>query len=134
MKKTAFFAFLAMACAARCALALDATLMADGSVRFGPDGSYSLKPVLFLKGWKSTTTAGGYAIKNPGVATYRLENDKTALADATTTLKQLDGGKAKVVFSITPRKDVETVTSGCVVRATKFGENVPSPLSSSMKL
>ena len=86
---------LGIAFAAHGAFALDATLLADGSVRFGPEGSYSLKPVVFLPGWKGTTSAGGYALKKPGVASYRLENGGTVLADATTTLSQLDGGKAK---------------------------------------
>ncbi len=109
------FVALGVAFAAHCAFALDAMLMADGSVRFGPDGSYSLKPVLFLPEWKSTTSAGGYAVRDPGVATFRLESGGTVIADATTTISQLDGGKSKVVFSVTPRKDTKTISCCCTV-------------------
>ena len=71
MNRAAIFAIAAVAVfASRSVFALDATLMADGSVRFGPDGSYSLKPILFLPEWKGTTSAGGYSVKKPGVASY----------------------------------------------------------------
>jgi hypothetical protein len=71
--------------------------------------------MLILTGWKSANAKGGYEIKKPGTAAYRLDIDGETVGDAKTTLVQLDGGKAKAVFSITPRKDVETVSCGCTV-------------------
>ena len=116
MKKSFFWAVaVATALSALGAAAMDATLGASGYVRFGSGGDYAIKPMLYLPGWKSANSQGGYEIKKPGVTTYRLDLGGETLADAQTTLVQLDGGKAKATFSITPRKDVETVSCGCAV-------------------
>ena len=108
-------ATLGMAIAAPAFAAFDVTLSADGSVRFAHAAGYVLRPMLFLPGWKGAQSRGGYEIKRPGVAVYRLEDGGEVVADATTTLGQLDGGKARAVFTITPRKDVETISFGCTV-------------------
>ena len=105
----------ALVCNVQTAEPLDATLMVDGSVRLGSECDRILKPMLFLPDWKSVQSRGGYEIKNPGIATYRLEKGGEVLADATTTLRQLDDGKAKAVFTITPRKDIETISFGCAI-------------------
>ena len=108
MSATAVFAALGAA-------AMDVTLGANGFVRFGSGGDYAVKPMLILPDWKSVDAKGGYEIKNPGTATCRLDMDGETIADAKTTLKQLDGGKAKAVFSITPRKDIQSISCGCTV-------------------
>ena len=96
--------------------AVDAMLSADGAIRFAQSAAhYALKPMLILPGWKGAQSRGGYEVKNPGVATYRLEEGGEVLADATTTLGQLDGGKTQAVFAITPRKDLETISLGCSI-------------------
>ena len=105
----------AFSCNAQTAEPLCVTLRADGSVRLGLECDRILKPMLFLPDWKGVQSRGGYEIKNTGVATYRLEEGGEALADATTTLKPLDGDKAKAVFSITPRKDIVTLSFGCSI-------------------
>ena len=104
-------------CNAQTAVAepLDATLRVDGSVRLGSECDRILKPMLFLPDWKSVQSRGDYEIKNPGIATYRLEKGGEVLADATTMLRQLDGGKATAVFAITPRSDIETISFGCSI-------------------
>ena len=108
-------AALAMAIAAPDLSAMDAVLSADGSIRFAQADDYAVRPMLFLPDWKGAQSRGGYEIKRPGVASYRLEESGEVIADATTTLKQLDGGKASAVFTITPRKDVKTISFGCTV-------------------
>ena len=108
-------AVLAMAIAAPDLSAMDATLSADGSIRFAQTDDYAVRPMLFLPDWKGAQSRGGYENKRPGVASYRLEESGEVIADATTTLKQLDGGKASAVFTITPRKDVKTISFGCTV-------------------
>ena len=109
-------AALAMAIAATDLSAMDATLSADGTVRFTQAAAnYAIKPMLFLPDWKGAQSRGGYEIKNPGVATYRLEEGGKVLADATTMLRQLDGGKVTAVFAITPRSDIETISFGCSI-------------------
>ena len=96
--------------------AMDVMLSADGSIRFSQSAAhYALKPLLILPGWKGAQSRGGYEVKNPGLATYRLEEGGEVLADAKTTLRQLDGGKAQAVFAITPRKDLETISLGCSI-------------------
>ena len=105
----------ALVCNAQTAEPLDATLRVDGSVRLGSECDRILKPMLFLPDWKSVQYRGGYEIKNPGIAAYRLEEGGEVLADAATTLRQLDDGKAKAVFTITPRKDIETISFGCAI-------------------
>ena len=117
MNLFAIIAASAFVCSAQTAVAepFCATLRADGSVRLGSECDRTLKPMLFLPDWKGVQSRGGYEIKNPGVATCRLEEGGEVFADATTTLKQLDDGKAFVVFSITPRKDIETISFGCTV-------------------
>ena len=99
--------------AAPAAEPLGVTLSADGSIRLGSGCDRILKPMLFLPDWKGTQSRGGYEIKRPGVAVYRLEEGGEVLADATTMLSQLEGGKVKAVFTIVPRKDVETISFGC---------------------
>jgi len=113
----AIIAASAFVCSAQTAVAepFYATLRADGSVCLGSECGRTLKPMLFLPDWKGAQSRGGYEIKNPGVATYRLEEGGEVFADATTTLKQLDDGKASVVFSITPRKDIETISFGSTI-------------------
>ena len=101
--------------AASAAEPLGATLLADGSIRLGSGSGRILKPMLVLPDWKGTQSRGGYEIKRPGVAVYRLEEGGEVIADATTTLSQLDGGKVKAVFAITPRRDVKTISFGCTV-------------------
>ena len=96
--------------------AMDVMLSADGSIRSSQSAAnYAIKPMLFLPEWKGVQSRGGYEIKNPGVATYRLEEGGKVLADATTMLRQLDGGKATAVFAITPRSDIETISFGCAI-------------------
>ena len=108
-------AVVAVCLAAHGFAAMEATLSPDGSVRFAQGADYALKPMLFLPGWKGAQSRGGYEIKIPGVASYRLEEGGEVLADAKTTLRQLDGGKAKAEFSLVPRKDIESISFGCAV-------------------
>ena len=117
MNLFAIIAASAFVCSAQTAVAepFYATLWADGSVRLGSECDRTLKPMLFLPEWKGVQSRGGYEIKNPGVATYRLEEGGKVLADATTMLRQLDGGKATAVFAITPRSDIETISFGCSI-------------------
>ena len=116
IKTISAVAALAMAIAATDLSAMDATLSADGTVRFTQAAAnYAIKPMLFLPDWKGAQSRGGYEIKNPGVATYRLEEGGKVLADATTMLRQLDGGKVTAVFAITPRSDIETISFGCAI-------------------
>ena len=113
--------FLAAAIASLGASAMDATLMPDGSVRLYGVGGRSLSPLLYLQGWKSLSSKGGYAIKKPGVAEFTLVDGKDVVADAWTTLAQAEGGKAKAVFSIKPRRDIETVGCGVMVSVPYSG-------------
>ena len=89
----------ALVCNVQAAESLGATLRADGSVHLGSECGRILKPMLFLPGWKGAQSRGGYEIKRSGVAAYRLEEGGVVVAGATTTLKQLDGGRATAVFS-----------------------------------
>jgi len=108
---------LAAACvfAANGATVTKATLGANGHIRFGGGVDYAVRPMLILPGWKSASAQGGYEVKYPGTATYRLDQGGETVADATTMLRQLDGGMAKAVFSLTPRKDIESISCGCTV-------------------
>ena len=92
-----------------------ATLRADGSVRFGAGSDRVLAPLVFLPGWNGAVSKGGYEIKAPGVATFRLESGGVVVMDAKTTLEQLDGGKAKVAYAFTPRADVQVLSIGCTI-------------------
>ena len=113
-----FFAVSAFVCNAQTTAVepLCATLRVDGSVCFARTDDYALRPMLFLPDWKKALSRGGYEIKRPGVAVYRLEDSGgEVIADARTTLERLNGGKAKAVFTIVPRKDVKTLSVGCAV-------------------
>ena len=93
-----------------------ATLMANGSVRIGHGNDRVLEPMAILPGWNGAVSKGGYEIKSPGVAAYRLESGGATVMDAKTTLEPLDGGKAKVVYSFTPRADVKVLSIGCSIK------------------
>jgi len=123
MKKTLLLVALLMAAVAGLAdvapsskaAPFKATLMANGSVRLGDGFGYVLSPMAFLPGWNGAVSKGGYEIKTPGVAKFRLVSGETVALDATTTLEKLADGKAKVVFSFTPRRDVEVLSIGCTI-------------------
>ena len=92
-----------------------ATLTPDGSVRFDSGNDRVLAPFVFLPGWNGAVPKGEYVIKTPGVATYRLESKGVALMDAKTSLLPLEGGKAAVEYSFTPRTDVKVLSIGCTI-------------------
>ena len=97
------------------AASLSAKLMTDGSVRLGNGQERILKPMAILPGWIGASSRGGYEIKKPGVAAFRLEAGGTTVMDATTALEPLAGGKARVTFSFTPRTDAPVLNLGCTI-------------------
>ena len=103
------------------AASLSATLMPDGSVRFGAGKERVLKPMAILPKWIGAASRGGYELKKPGVAAFRLESDGTTVMDAKTALESLADGKARVTFSFTPRADVRVLAIGCTIHLPTAG-------------
>ena len=93
----------------------EVVLRANGCIGLGTGDEYAVKPMLYLPDWKGARPQGGYKIKKRGIATYRLEEGGEVLADAETLFAQLADGKAKAIFSMTPRKDIKTISFGCTV-------------------
>lgn len=124
MKKSAFLSALLGLAAfvgaageapAKTAPGLQAKLFANGSVRLGGEGYPVLAPMAILPGWRSASSRGGYELEESGSAAFRLESSGAVVMDAKTTLEPLEGGKAKVVYSFTPRADVKVVSVGCSI-------------------
>ena len=103
------------------AASLSATLMPDGSVRFGAGKERVLKPMAILPKWIGAASRGGYELKKPGVAAFRLESDGTTVMDAKTALESLADGKARVTFLFTPRADVRVLAIGCTIHLPTAG-------------
>lgn len=108
---------MSCACVALCgvSLAMDATLLPRGAVRLRQDRDYMIEPLVFLSGWRGGTVKGGYEIKTPGCAEFRLEDAGRKIFDVTASLEQMDGGKVKLVYGFKAADDVSLMSIGCVM-------------------
>ena len=97
-------------------VALDATLMLNGSIRFRIDRDYLISPLTFMPGWQSAKVKGGGEIKPPGVASFRFADGKREVMDAAVSIEQLGGGKVRIVYAFTAKEDVTFLTLGCDMR------------------
>ncbi len=96
------------------ALALDVTLTANGTVRFG-DGPELLRPMASRVGWLGFDLVGKHEIKKPGVAPFTLDLKKKTVVDGVAKLAQLPDGKVRLSYTYTPAEDVELVLLGCTL-------------------
>ena len=97
------------------AVAMEATLMPNGEVRFRLDRDYCLSPLALLPGWIGANVKGGSEIKTPGVASFRFADGRREEMDATVTVAQLDGGRVRLGYAFTAKQEVTFQTLGCAV-------------------
>ncbi|MBR4652531.1 MAG: hypothetical protein IKO72_04155 [Kiritimatiellae bacterium] len=97
------------------AFALDATLQPNGDIRFGSNPRHVLHVMAARPDWQRLSAKGGYTIDRPGVASFHLKDSTNILFDAEVTLQQMPEGKAKAVYTFTPREDVPLATLCCTI-------------------
>ncbi|MBQ3289455.1 MAG: hypothetical protein IJH50_08620 [Kiritimatiellae bacterium] len=97
-------------------LAMDATLLPRGAVRLRLDRDYKIEPLVFLSGWRGGDIKGGYEIKTPGRAEFKMEDGGRRIFDVTASLEQMEGGKVKLVYDFKAADEVALMSIGCVIR------------------
>ena len=112
MAKNAFYLVFAAAALAsvQCAAAIDVLLKPDGSVMFG---ERKVMPLMFSGNWNLAAQKGGYEIKTPGKARFRLDSQGKKLADAEVSVTPVEGGALRLEYLFTMARDAETLSVGC---------------------